>query len=71
MKKAFGKHPEHFFHFGQDNIRFAKADCRSCLVHFQCAHTQPPRRTVTVRPQTQQLALQAAREREKTEVLTK
>lgn len=49
------------------HIRFSKKDCGHCPLHAQCTRSTPPRRTVTVRPHAQQLALQAAREREKTE----
>ena len=53
------------------HIRFSKADCRICSLQPQCTHSQPPRRTFTVQPQQQQLALQAAREREKTDTFKK
>jgi transposase len=53
------------------HIRFDKADCGVCPLKIQCTRSQPPRRTVTVRPQPQQLALQAARERETTEASKK
>src|SRR5512133_167658 len=53
------------------HIRFSKKDCGICLLHSQCTRSQPPRRTITVRPQPQQLALQAARAREKTETFKK
>jgi transposase len=49
------------------HIRFNKADCGACPFNVQCTRSHPPRRSFTVRPQPQQLALQAAREREKTE----
>ena len=49
------------------HIRFSKKNCGRCPLHPQCTRSQPPRRTVTVRPHAQRLALQAAREREKTE----
>jgi hypothetical protein len=45
-------------------IKFAK---RACPVQLQCTRANPPRRTVTVRPEVQHKALQAARAREKTE----
>lgn len=48
-------------------IKFAKRDCRACSVQLQCTRANPPRRTVTVRPEAQHKALQAARAREKTE----
>jgi transposase len=47
-------------------IKFAKRDCRACPLQPQCTHSDPPRRTVTVRPEEQQRALQVAREREHT-----
>ena len=53
------------------HIRFSKSDCRICSLQPQCTHSQPPRRTFTVQPQQQQLALQAAREREKTDAFKK
>jgi len=47
------------------HIRFSKKDCGHCPLHTQCTRSKPPCRTVTVRSHAQQLALQAAREREK------
>lgn len=47
-------------------IKFAKRDCRACPTQTQCTHSNPPRRTVTVRPRDHQHALQKAREREQT-----
>jgi len=52
-------------------IKFAKRDCRACPVQLQCTHANPARRTVTVRPEAQHKALQAARAREKTEAFAK
>jgi hypothetical protein len=52
-------------------IKFAKRDCRACTVQLQCTRTNPPRRTVTVRPEAQHKALQAAQAREKTEAFVK
>jgi transposase len=43
-------------------IKFSAKDCGSCPRRAQC--TQGKRRTITVRPQEQYLALQAARQRE-------
>jgi transposase len=48
-------------------IKFAKGDCRACLLQTQCTRATPPRRTLTVLPEAQQLALQAARDRETTQ----
>ena len=45
-------------------IKFAFADCGACASHKQCTHTTRPRRTLTIRPQQEYLALQAARVRE-------
>lgn len=53
------------------HIRFSKKDCGVCPLHHQCTRSQPPRRTITVRPKPQQLALEAARAREKTEAFKK
>lgn len=53
------------------HIRFDREDCGVCAVRIQCTRGKRPRRTVTVRPQPQQLALEAAREREKTEAFKK
>jgi transposase len=53
------------------HIRFSKKDCGVCPLHSQCTRSQPPHRTITVRPQPQQLALEAARAREKTEAFKK
>jgi transposase len=45
-------------------IKFAFADCGACTSRKQCTHTTRPRRTLTIRPQQEYLALQAARVRE-------
>ena len=45
-------------------IKFGKADCRDCPVSAQCTRVTPPRRTITIRPQTQHEALLAGRQRE-------
>ena len=50
------------------HIRFDKKDCGACPLNIQCTTAQPPRRSITVFPQTQQLALLSAREREKTDI---
>ena len=47
-------------------IKFAKRECRACLLQPQCTHANPPRRTITVRPEAQHKALLVAREREQT-----
>jgi transposase len=50
-------------------IKFAMQDCRPCPSREQCTHSQSasPRRLLTVRPQEQYQALQAARQRQATE----
>ncbi len=49
-------------------IKFAVKDCRPCPCRSQCTQSQSdsPRRVLTVRPQHQYQALQAARERQAT-----
>lgn len=50
-------------------IKFAVKDCRSCPRRSQCTQSQSdaPRRVLTVRPQEQYQALQAARQRQATD----
>jgi transposase len=48
-------------------IGFASRDCRVCPSRERCTRSVRPRRTVTVRPEKQNAALQAARQRESTE----
>jgi len=50
-------------------IKFAMQDCRPCPCREQCTHSQSasPRRVLTVRPEPQYQALQAARQRQATE----
>jgi transposase len=50
-------------------VKFSSTDCRRCDHVSQCIHSQKryPRRTLTIRPQPQYQALQAARQREATE----
>jgi transposase len=50
-------------------IKFAVQDCRSCSQRQQCTHSQSdsPRRVLTVRPEPQYQALQAARQRQATQ----
>ena len=49
-------------------IKFAVQDCRPCLSRAQCTQSQSdsPRRVLTVRPEPQYHALQAARQRQAT-----
>jgi transposase len=49
-------------------IKFSAKDCRTCCQVAQCVRSQKraPRRTLTIRPQRQYQALQAARQRETT-----
>jgi Transposase DDE domain len=42
-------------------IKFASTDCGTCVSQKQCTHA---RRTLTIRPQEEYLALQLARTRE-------
>jgi transposase len=49
-------------------IKFSQKDCIPCLSRSKCTHAQKhPRRTITLRAQPQHEALQATKEREKTE----
>lgn len=43
-------------------IKFSPTDCRDCSSRAKCTRSDPPRRTLTIRPQEQYLALQQARE---------
>jgi transposase len=52
-------------------IKFSRKDCGACPFQAQCTTSNPPRRTVTIRPEAQYKALQVAREREQTEAFTK
>jgi transposase len=49
-------------------VKFSAKDCRHCAFLAQCCHSQKkyPRRTITIRPQAQYEALQAARRRAET-----
>jgi transposase len=49
---------------GVIKIKFASADCGSCSSRERCTRTKRPRRTLTIRPQEQYVALRGARERE-------
>jgi transposase len=48
-------------------IKFATTDGSVCAHQADCTHSSPPRRTLTIRPRDQYLALQAARARQTTE----
>jgi transposase len=48
-------------------IGFAARDCRGCTSREQCTRSKWARRTVTLRPEKEYRALQAARQREGTE----
>ena len=48
-------------------IKFSKQGCRACSVQTHCTRANPPRRTITVRPEALHKALLKAREREKTD----
>ncbi|HEU5377531.1 MAG TPA: transposase [Ktedonobacteraceae bacterium] len=54
-------------------IRFSTKDCRACPSQMACTHSQSkvPRRLLTVRPQEQYQALQAARQRQTTKTFLK
>ncbi len=54
-------------------IRFSTRDCQNCPSQMQCTHSdsRAPRRLLTVRPQEQYEALQAARQRQTTETFSK
>lgn len=43
-------------------IKFSPKDCRDCPSCARCTRSVPPRRTLTIRPQEQYMALQRARE---------
>jgi len=47
-------------------IKFATQDCQACPSRAQCTRSTPPRRTITLRPQAQHLALLEGRKREQT-----
>ncbi len=47
-------------------VKFAGGDCRSCPSRSRCTRNHEQRRTVTLRPQAEYRALQAARERQVT-----
>ena len=47
-------------------IKFSTTDCEPCARRVDCTRTQLARRTLTIRPKEQYLALQAARERQTT-----
>jgi transposase len=48
-------------------IKFSAKDCGACPSRSRCTQAKAKRRTITVRPREQFLALEAARTREKTE----
>jgi transposase len=48
-------------------LKFARGDCHVCEHQASCTTSSPPRRTLTIRPRDQYLALQAARARQGTE----
>jgi transposase len=51
-------------------IKFSCSDCGNCRFQTQCTRSNPPRRTLTVRPEAQHKALQDARARRQTEQFT-
>jgi transposase len=48
-------------------VRFARQDCLDCPVRAQCTHSPDGPRTLTLLPQAQHVALQQAREYQKTD----
>jgi DDE family transposase len=48
-------------------LKFATTDCSVCTHQADCTDSSPPRRTLTIRPRDQYLALQAARARQTSE----
>jgi transposase len=48
-------------------VAFSRKDCAACLVRHRCTRSATEARGLTLHPQAQQLALQAARERQHTE----
>jgi transposase len=50
----------------QIHVRFHREDCRACAVRPACTRSKTDPRALTFQPQAQQLALQAARERQAT-----
>ena len=47
-------------------LKFATTDCSVCPHQADCTHSNPPRRTLTIRPRDQYIALQTARARQTT-----
>jgi transposase len=47
-------------------IKFSSSDCGVCPSRRDCTHSARPRRTITIHPQPEQEALQAARQRQTT-----
>jgi transposase len=48
-------------------IKFSTRDCQPCPLRAQCTRAKTARRTLTIRPEAQYKALQAAREQEQSE----
>jgi transposase len=48
-------------------VSFYRKDCAACRVRDRCTRSKAEARCLTLHPQTQHLALQAARERQQTE----
>jgi transposase len=66
-KKSVLWHPQQNKHGGECiSIRFALRDCLDCAARSQCTHSPGPR-TLTLLPQAQHIALQQARDYQKTE----
>lgn len=48
-------------------IKFGMHDCKTCPSAAKCTRSQPARRTITIRPQAQYLALLSGRQREQSQ----
>ena len=55
--------------YGNDTIevRFAREDCAECRARFQCTRSKDRPRTLRMKPRAQHIALEAAREYQKTD----
>ncbi len=53
------------------SVKFNKADCLSCAVRADCTRAKAGARTITLRPQAQHQAIQAAREKQQTQEFKK
>ncbi len=51
-------------------VKFSRKDCQPCAFVKKCTRSNPARRTLTLRPQVKHEALQAGRERQKTQTFS-